>query len=276
METRMEEKKSEEKISIEDFLGKQKLSDNTLISFIKDKKSERVKELLENITPTPNVNVKTENDMTPLMLAAKLNRHAILQLLLDHHADIHALNINNWTALHFAANSGFPNCIKPLVEAKADVNVKDKQNDTPLHNTAYAGNVGGAKALLEYKPNLNIKNAYGTSPFLLAAMKNKTDVFKIFLKEKMNDLNEKDGINEDTALHWAAYKGNHTIVSLLLEAKADAEIKNKNGKKPLHLASTHRCRILLEEVSPGCFGCFSKKDISLKEARSYKPVPIKK
>ncbi len=281
MEARLEEKKPEENISIEEFIGKQKISDETLISFIQREKSVRVEELLKNVTPSPNVNVKIEKDMTPLMLAAIFNRHVILQLLLDHGADVHALNKNNWTALHFAADSKFPNCIKPLVEAKADVNAKDKKNDTPLHNTAYIGNVGGALELLKHKADLTIKNDYGESPFVLAAMKNQTDIFKVFLNEKKNALNEKDDIDENTALHWAAKKGNPTIISLLLKEKADPEITNKKGKKPVDLASSHQSRILLEEASPACCGCFFKNKKSEKKATitsqkeiSYKPIPL--
>jgi len=41
----------------------------------------------------------------------------------------------------------------------------------------------------------------------------------------------------ETALHWAALRGDDTVAALLLSAKADPDISDQDGKTPLHIAA---------------------------------------
>ena len=62
----------------------------------------------------------------------------------------------------------------------------------------------------------------------------------------------------DSLLHWASLNGHLDIVKCLVEeGKADPNIKNKNGKTPLYIASTIKVvKYLVEEgkVDPNING----------------------
>ena len=44
-----------------------------------------------------------------------------------------------------------------------------------------------------------------------------------------------------TPLSWAAYAGHDKVVSLLLEAGADKDIKDNHGATPMHYAAASGC-----------------------------------
>ena len=100
------------------------------------------------------------NHTTALMIAAGLGRglgvfagdYATeaqmiegLQVLLDRHVDVNAVNDNGQTALHFAALSSDAT-VKLLAEHGAQLNIKDKQGRTPLDFALGAGGRGRAGA----------------------------------------------------------------------------------------------------------------------------------
>jgi ankyrin repeat protein len=100
------------------------------------------------------------NHTTALMMAAGLGRglgvfagdYATeaqmiegLQVLLDRHVDVNAVNDNGQTALHFAALSSDAT-VKLLAEHGAQLNIKDKQGRTPLDFALGAGGRGRAGA----------------------------------------------------------------------------------------------------------------------------------
>ena len=61
-----------------------------------------------------------------------------------------------------------------------------------------------------------------------------------FLLQSGARVNEKEESNGGTALFWAAYRGHPDIVKLLLDNKADPNIKTKNETSPLMAAALTR------------------------------------
>ena len=55
------------------------------------------------------------------------------QLLIEHRADVIALDENHMTPLHLASFSGIPEIVKLLLERGACVTAQDKSCRTPLH-----------------------------------------------------------------------------------------------------------------------------------------------
>ena len=54
------------------------------------------------------------------------------------------------------------------------------------------------------------------------------------------DVNQHDGLEKETPLHYAAKYGNVELAKLLLKAKADPKAKEFHGKTPLDLAKESR------------------------------------
>ena len=57
--------------------------------------------------------------------------------LLEHDADIHAVDENNNTPLHAAAGKGYSDTVALLIERKAEVNAKNLAGVTPLHSAIF-------------------------------------------------------------------------------------------------------------------------------------------
>lgn len=64
--------------------------------------------------------------MSPLHYAATEGYSKIVQLLLENHAKVDAVNFNFETPLHHASRNGNVDCIKVLLERGANIEIKDK------------------------------------------------------------------------------------------------------------------------------------------------------
>jgi ankyrin repeat protein len=129
---------------------------------------------------------------SPLLLAAWSKRPEIVQMLLEHHTDIHARNARGEVALHLAAcywnwlvdpHYQFNlNILRLLLDHGADVNTKDNEGSTPLHHSSFRnmikddiiyscsgkGSIEGTRLLLEHGANVDAENNQGYTPFLVA------------------------------------------------------------------------------------------------------------
>ena len=91
-----------------------------------------------------DLNVTTDDHTTPLMMTAGLNWHdissvgsdkdsiAMVQLMLDHGADVNAFNDEGLTALHGAAQRGSIAMVNFLLSKGALLNAKNKRGRTAL------------------------------------------------------------------------------------------------------------------------------------------------
>jgi ankyrin repeat protein len=148
-------------------------------------------------------------DSQPPIYVAAFTRHAdIVQILIDHQADVNAgpLNGGNWCALH--ASYDAPEVAKLLLENGAEI---DRECDS------------------------------GTVLFL-ASSYNRPDVVKVLLNHKPNPPNLEIQRPDDagdtagmTALSIACQKRNLKVMRLLLEAGADPNHLMKDGSSPLKL-----------------------------------------
>ena len=107
-----------------------------------------------------NVRTTTPRDeamrgSTPLMYACGRGVVAVVRLLVERGADVHAVNQTGETALHWAgANENEEEeeggeVVRMMVRAGVDVNVRNRLGGTPLHIAAYRGRLGNVKVLLE-------------------------------------------------------------------------------------------------------------------------------
>ena len=117
---------------------------------------------------------------------ATWNKHLeIVQVLLEHNADIHAQNNGGEVALHLAAcdhRSDYQlniDILQLLFNHGADVNARDNWGSTPLHHSSYRsgvdvtdssgkGSVEGTCLLLEHGARMDAENNKGETPFQVA------------------------------------------------------------------------------------------------------------
>ncbi|THC95621.1 hypothetical protein EYZ11_004883 [Aspergillus tanneri] len=127
--------------------------------------------------PIVNVDAVESRNKTALHLAIAHGRDDIVQLLLQHRADIDSRSDGGWTALHYACDKGFEGIVRLLLHAGAKINSQLLTGVTPLHLAAQAGHTEVVQCLLE-RPDLKrrIRDNFGSTPFLRAAQFRRKDI----------------------------------------------------------------------------------------------------
>ena len=94
-------------------------------------------------------NIQTENGWTPLTIASRKNYTNIVQLLIEHGADInYRLTVTGATALIIASEHGHTDIVRILLEKGADTRIESANGDTAL---GVAGNVDIVEMLHPYQ-----------------------------------------------------------------------------------------------------------------------------
>ena len=199
------------------------LSGKALFEAIRDGDSVAVQEFLKNGT---DLNARNEFDDTPLMAAA-LNADAeMLELLIKAGADVNAVNKAGATALMRATT--FEDKVRLLVSRGAEVKARSALGNTALILAARkAGNSGTVKFLLDCGAEVNAANVFGATALIAAAAAEDMDSVRLLL-DRQADANAKPNMDSNgfiwgggrTALMWAAFQGNESLLKFLLERGA--------------------------------------------------------
>ena len=108
--------------------------------------------------PSTQVEVRTRNDESSLMLAALKGQLEICRQLIARQADV---NKPGWTPLHYAASSGNPALVQLLLDHYAYVDAESPNASTPLMMAAMYGSSAAVKVLLDAGADPTLKNALG-------------------------------------------------------------------------------------------------------------------
>lgn len=105
-----------------------------------------------------NIEVRTKQDESPLMLAAIKGQLALCQQLIDRDADV---NKPGWTPLHYAATGGNPAVVRLMLDHYAYVDAESPNGTTPLMMAARYGTSDAVKVLLDAGADRGLKNSLG-------------------------------------------------------------------------------------------------------------------
>ncbi len=188
------------------------------------------------IDKNANFVAKEKYGDTLLHLAVRKNNYKIIDLLLSKKMDINIKDRYRTTPLHRAVKSKNEKMVTYLLSKGADPNIRDRSNETTLHSAATYGVLGILKKLVAKKANILAKDRKGNIPIIIAASRKKKDIVEYLLSKTSNIMNYKEGYYDNTLLHYACKNGWEDIVQKLLEKKADVEVENKKGDRPLHFA----------------------------------------
>lgn len=132
--------------------------DHSLIVAIRASSQKVVNGLLANAAT--DIDVRTAQDETPLMLAALKGYDEVCQKLIARDADV---NKPGWTPLHYAATSGHVSIIRLLLDQHAYIDAASPNGSTPLMMAAKYGSAAAVKLLLESGADPMLKNNLGLS-----------------------------------------------------------------------------------------------------------------
>ena len=108
--------------------------------------------------PKTNVESRTPQDESPLMMAALRGQTEIVRKLIARDADV---NKTGWTPLHYAATSAHLEIIELLLENHAYIDAESPNGTTPLMMAAQYGSPAAVKLLLEAGADASLKNQLG-------------------------------------------------------------------------------------------------------------------
>nr|MDO8115224.1 ankyrin repeat domain-containing protein [Candidatus Sigynarchaeota archaeon] len=96
-----------------------------------------------------NPDAVDDRGMTPLLWASVRGHDGVVQLLLDHDADVNKTNDSGWTPLMEACVDGHSDVVKTLLNRGADVNLKTLVSGTAILFAAAGGHLDIVEMLLE-------------------------------------------------------------------------------------------------------------------------------
>ncbi|KAJ4246287.1 hypothetical protein NW762_013638 [Fusarium torreyae] len=193
--------------------------------------AEALRTLLHDQQPDP----KDRHGRTPLWLATYYGHEMIVELLLQHGADVEIQDDQDVTPLLCATQHGHSSIVKQLIEHNANVEKKGtKRHITALSLATEKGHTEVVKVLLELGADPDSKDSDGLTPLAWAATFGKTEVVRVLL-ELGADPDSKDNSGV-TPLAWAAWKGDPSMVELLLQTGVRLDNKDWRGYTPLSYA----------------------------------------
>ena len=120
---------------------------------------------------------RDKKGFTPLILAATAGHEKVVEILLDHHADIEAQSERTKdTPLSLACSGGRYEVVEALLRRNANKEHRNVSDYTPLSLAASGGYVNIIKLLLAHGAEINSRTGskLGISPLMLAAMNGHT------------------------------------------------------------------------------------------------------
>ncbi|KAK1993166.1 ankyrin [Colletotrichum falcatum] len=176
----------------------------------------------------------------PLQRAVKRCKLELIELLIEHGADVKATDDDGYSVLH--------SLIRDADTKHVDINARDYRERTPLHRIAGRGQRDCVKVLLRHVGvTVDARDVEGKTPLHLASYKGYYETAKLLLQDGKADINSRN-IDQQTALHslmrgiansgldkykvkfW--FSNWRKTLYTLLEAGADVSLEDSVGRKP--------------------------------------------
>ncbi|UYV71292.1 N [Cordylochernes scorpioides] len=126
-----------------------------------------------------NLNAKTYDGTTPLILAARLAIEGVVQDLINAEADVQAADHQGKTALHWAAAVNNIEAVRILLAHGANKDAQDVKDETPLFLAAREGSYQAAVILLEHMANRDIADHMDRLPRDVALERMHSDIVRL-------------------------------------------------------------------------------------------------
>lgn len=193
-----------------------------------------------------NINVRDANDDTALLHAVRSDDTRMALMLIAQKASLDAQDRDGATALIIASKKGDIQLVQALVDANADINLDDSIGKKALDYAMRSAN----PQLVELfeKPLKQILNRIPSSDFAQA------------LRASQHNLDDIDPATGNTILTWAAsQRGQESVAQAFIEAGANLQLKNRDGKTAMDIARENNNTPMLR---------------LLEEAQKHKPAVV--
>lgn len=189
--------------------------------------------------PDIDVNATNNDGDTPLIVAIRCQQHNIARRLIeDPRTDINKPSSeNNITPIHIAATTGMNDILELLLQKPGiNVNAVDDEENTPLHKTIPLGlsRIEAVKLLLKHPDiNVNAQDNQGLTPLHACVNDDEPEICQLLLQSPKINPNIQD-VNGYTPLHFAIQEVELKCFQMLANFPTiDFNIKDSEGQSPL-------------------------------------------
>ena len=198
--------------------------------------------------------IKDRRLQTPLHKAASMGHLAMIKFLLSFHPDLEIKEEHGETALFLAVEWDRLGVVDVLLEHGAQVFTQNVFGGTPLHAAAINGHSRIIEQLLVKAPDarecLEYKGSFGKSPLFLAVLHCKVDCALILLKNRASLHVVNDG--GDNVIHIAVQKDLYDFLKETINQfkKEEFQSRNRWNETPLMIAQKEKKRRFVELLTP--------------------------
>lgn len=129
-----------------------------------------------------DVNARSSDEWTPLMLATIKGHTQMVEALLKNGADSNARNRKGWTALMFAVSMSDADTLRILLSAGANINARDKEGKTALMQAANENNRDSVRVLLGEGADVNLEDHAGETVLDIARRRGYEEIVDLLRK----------------------------------------------------------------------------------------------
>jgi len=183
-----------------------------------------------------DVNIMDSSLTPPLCVASEAGRRDIVEVLLEHHADVDlARRQTHATPLNFAALEGELEIVRALLHHGATVDCPDLNGWTPLMSGSRYGHSDTVQLLIQRGATVDYPDYRGWTPLMVASQHGHLDIARLLVQSgaAVDSPNYQDW----TPLMSASRYGHLDIARLLIQSGAAVDSPNNRGWTPLTLAS---------------------------------------
>lgn len=177
-----------------------------------------------------DINTRNSAGDSPLFIAVQNNNQEAGLLLIEHNADIFAVNTANCSPLRLALTRGGE--VQDWMINSRTIGATDGSGNTPLHYAAEWELGNAVQALIAKGAVIDTRNSNGETPLFFACRGTDTSIINALLDSGAN-VNARDYLG-NAPIHTAVQWDRNNTVKMLIKNNADIDMQNFSGKSPLN------------------------------------------
>ncbi|KAH3830343.1 ankyrin repeat domain-containing protein 7-like [Dreissena polymorpha] len=199
-------------------------------------------------------------------LAVLHAKHKVIAELLAHGADINIRDEQQRTPVHLAVVASRLSVVETLVRKGAEINARSSSGRSPLLEAVISERLDIARALVDLGADIDLQDIKGTSVLQHSCFRRQPNLdFIQFLLSKKCDVNIR-GISGCTPMMFVSQFQSIDVAKLLIAHGANINQKDAKGMTPVYFCTDHKTRrpdYLLYLIHQG-----ADLNISVKQDRS--------